>query len=88
MIGGTVYAFDNTNPIVTKNSTDGTASSIQNFDIDGDKIWVGAWVHGLFIQENPLGKAIDKSLALKKVVPIEAEVLSVLSWDKNFVLAG
>lgn len=88
LIGGTVYAFDNTNPIVPKNSTDGTASSIQNFDIDGDTIWVGAWVHGLFIQENPLGKAIDKSLALKKVVPIEAEVLSVLSWDKNFVLAG
>jgi len=88
LIGGTVYAFDRNNPVVPKNSTNGTASSIQNFDVDGDTVWVGAWVHGLFIQENPLGKPIDKPLALKKVVPIDAEVLSVLSWDKNFVLAG
>ncbi|MFZ1635066.1 MAG: two-component regulator propeller domain-containing protein, partial [Chitinophagales bacterium] len=88
LIGGTVYAFDANNPVVPANHTDGSASSIQNFDVDGDTIWVGGWKHGLFMQENPLDNPNDKPLALKKVVPIEAEVLSVLSWDKNFVLAG
>lgn len=88
LIGGTVYAFDIHDPVVPKNITDGSASSIQAFDVTGDTIWVGGWRPGLFIQENPLGKPIDKTLAIKKVVEIDAEVLSVLSWDNNFVLAG
>lgn len=88
LIGGTVYAYDINNPVVPKNSSDGSASSIQSFEVDGDTIWAGSWVHGLYIQENPLNNPQKEILRIQKVVPIEAEVLSVLSWDKNFVLAG
>ncbi len=88
LIGGTVYAYDINEPTVPENSTNGAASSIQTFAVAGDTVWVGGWRNGLFIQENPLHKPIDKLLDLKKVVPIEAEVLSVLLWDKNFVIAG
>lgn len=88
LAGGYVHCYDRKNPILTEYASNAAAGSIQHFAVDGDTLWIGGWKPGLFIQKNPLNKKDTSKVIIEKVVDIPAEVIHVLSWNENIILAA
>lgn len=59
-----------------------------DFEVDGDTIWLASWSHGLYIQQNQANRSFSHPLLQKKVLGFDDECTTVISWDKNLLLAG
>ncbi len=80
--GRLIKAEKSTGRIVTLHQSSNDVTSINNFSVEPDKIWLCSWNPGVFVQENKFtGTA-------QKILPVDDLFNAVCSFEKNYLLAG
>ncbi|MFN8286946.1 MAG: two-component regulator propeller domain-containing protein [Chitinophagales bacterium] len=80
--GRLIKAEKSTGHIVTLHQSSSDITSINNFWIERDKIWLCSWNPGVFMQENKYtGTA-------QKVLPVDDLFNAVCNFENNYLLAG
>lgn len=67
--------------------THGVSFNVSSFALDGQRAWLASWNFGLVMQDGFLTDTLDIPPQYK-VVDMQDEIISVLNWDEDFVLAG
>ncbi|HMZ89759.1 MAG TPA: two-component regulator propeller domain-containing protein [Chitinophagales bacterium] len=88
LIGGYAEVYDIEHPKRRKLKSSGSAGSVQCFAIDDDRIWVGGWVPGLYVHPHPSSVPDGSILPVSKIVDVPSEVMSIISWDAQYMLAA
>jgi two-component sensor histidine kinase/streptogramin lyase len=67
--------------------TQGVSFNVSSFTLDGSRAWLASWNFGLVMQDGFLTDTLNIPPQYK-VVDIQDEIISVLNWDSDFLLAG